>query len=460
MAATLSCTSSPLFSERTVASRSSAASSPKSSSAGGRSSTVRRRTSPSADATSSRSWTSGSSPTCFSSVFSPSRIEASAWPGLVVQLAREPRALELLALEQRPHRLAPDPLRQLDRERCSVRERLGDAEVGCRRSADPRPACRRRRRHRSPCRGRPAARTAPPSPRPCAGRSGRPRGRRSARRPARCAAASSARPLFEPGRVEPEAEQLRGVLARGHLDDEALAVRRRALDQHDAGVEQLPEPHRREVEELRELDLGQQRLRDLVERLELPRPTPRRLVEPRVLDRDCGLRGEQADDLLVLVAELGPPLPSRSGTGSRRPSRAAGSGRRGTTASADGPAGSRPSAGPGRCRVRRSGCRSRISTPRIPRPRGRSPIAARVSLSMPTVMNCSSPVPDRIDHAERAVAGPGELRGRLDQLLEQGLERQLGAEGDAGLDEDAQPVGRGDRGLSSDATNHSKARGA
>ena len=66
----------------------------------------------------------------------------------------------------------------------------------------------------------------------------------------------------------------------------------------------------------------------------------------------------------------------------------------------------------------------------------------------------------RIDHAERSVAGPGEPCGRPDQLLEQGLERQLGAERDTGLDKDAEPVGRGDRGLNRMRHTTPKARGA
>ena len=38
----------------------------------------------------------------------------------------------------------------------------------------------------------------------------------------------------------------------------------------------------------------------------------------------------------------------------------------------------------------RSGCGSRMSTPRMPRPRGSGPMRARVSSSIPTVMNCAS----------------------------------------------------------------------
>ena len=46
--------------------------------------------------------------------------------GLVVELAREALALELLALEQGADGLAPDALGELDREGGAVRERLRD----------------------------------------------------------------------------------------------------------------------------------------------------------------------------------------------------------------------------------------------------------------------------------------------------------------------------------------------
>jgi hypothetical protein len=45
-----------------------------------------------------------------------------------------------------------------------------------------------------------------------------------------------------------------------------------------------------------------------------------------------------------------------------------------------------------------------------------------------------------VDHAQGRVARRGELRGRLDDPLEQRVERQLGAEGDARVDEHAQAV--------------------
>ncbi len=48
-----------------------------------------------------------------------------------------------------------------------------------------------------------------------------------------------------------------------------------------------------------------------------------------------------------------------------------------------------------------------------------------------------------VDHAERRVPGAGELRGRLDELLQERVEGQLRTERDTRVDKDAQPVERG-----------------
>src|SRR5262249_2268155 len=50
--------------------------------------------------------------------------------------------------------------------------------------------------------------------------------------------------------------------------------------------------------------LADQRVGDLVQRLELAKPARRRLVQSRVLDRDRSLGGEQLRELLVLVGEV------------------------------------------------------------------------------------------------------------------------------------------------------------
>ena len=50
---------------------------------------------------------------------------------------------------------------------------------------------------------------------------------------------------------------------------------------------------------------------------------------------------------------------------------------------------------------------------------------------MPVVMNFGQP--PLLDHAERTVAGAGDLRGELDDALERNRERELGCEHETGL---------------------------
>ena len=65
----------------------------------------------------------------------------------------------------------------------------------------------------------------------------------------------------------------------------------------------------------------------------------------------------------------------------------------------------------------RIGRGSSMSAPSTPRPSGRWPIAATVSVGMPTWMNSSRP-PLGGDHPERAVLGVDQLDGRVDDALE------------------------------------------
>ena len=62
--------------------------------------------------------------------------------GLVVQLAGEPRALELLRLDDAAQRVAAHALGEVDGDRRPRGERLGEADVVLRRSGDRRRACR------------------------------------------------------------------------------------------------------------------------------------------------------------------------------------------------------------------------------------------------------------------------------------------------------------------------------
>ena len=80
------------------------------------------------------------------------------------------------------------------------------------------------------------------------------------------------------------------------------ADRQRKRD--DPRLEELAQAPDDEIEQPLEIGLGGQRIPDLLQRLQLPRPPDRGLVEARVLDRDRRLAGEQPDELLVFVREI------------------------------------------------------------------------------------------------------------------------------------------------------------
>ena len=83
---------------------------------------------------------------------------------------------------------------------------------------------------------------------------------------------------------------------------------------------------------------------------------------------------------------------------------------------------------------------SSISTPRMPRPRGSSPIAARSASPDPEGDEALQLVAAAVDHAERRVARAGQLGGDPDQGLQDGVERQLRGDRDSGLDEPPPPL--------------------
>ncbi len=101
-----------------------------------------------------------------------------------------------------------------------------------------------------------------------------------------------------------------GSFAVGGRDAQGVA-RVRERDEHEPGVHELAQAASRHGQQRLELELGGERVADLVDRLELPKPAGRRLVQARVLDRDRGLRGEQLRELLVLLGEVSAALPSR-----------------------------------------------------------------------------------------------------------------------------------------------------
>ena len=228
-------------------------------------------------------------------------------------------------------------------------------------------------------------------------------------------------------------------VCRGDLETVAVGGGKR--NQDEAGTDEVAESMRDESEEGLELDLSRESVPDLAERLEVAKPPRRGLVEPRVLDRDGGLRREQLRQLLVLVREAPPPSFSvryrfpnatpRSMIGTPRNVRIGG-----WCAGKPTDRGSSPRSSS------RSGLASRISTPRIPRPRGRSPIAACVSASMSVRQEALEARACLVDDAQGRVASARELRGGLDELLQERVQRELRAESDAGIDECAQTVRR------------------
>ena len=61
----------------------------------------------------------------------------------------------------------------------------------------------------------------------------------------------------------------------------------------------------------------------------------------------------------------------------------------------------------------------------MPRPCGGSPISSTVSGVRPCVTKRSEPAAARVDDAERRVAGVRDAGGRLDDALEDAVEREF-----------------------------------
>ena len=68
----------------------------------------------------------------FLQTFQPQQDRRQRLPRLVVQLSRQPPALELLGLDDPAEGVARDSLREVDRERSPRRKRLGEAEIAVR----------------------------------------------------------------------------------------------------------------------------------------------------------------------------------------------------------------------------------------------------------------------------------------------------------------------------------------
>ena len=117
-------------------------------------------------------------------------------------------------------------------------------------------------------------------------------------------AARKTRPVFDSKTSVWSPSKALGSVSTDSVDAQ-LAVARRQPDREDAGVDQGVQAAGDEIEDRLRLNLRRQRVPDLVEGLELPRPASGRLVEACVLDRHGRLRGEERDDLFVLLGERG-----------------------------------------------------------------------------------------------------------------------------------------------------------
>ena len=218
-------------------------------------------------------------------------------PGLVVELARQPAPLELLRLDHPAQRIARDARREVDGDGGPGRERLGEPQVGLGEAGVAAFAVVRDDHADRPARGEErgveaaAGAEAP-------GRLLVDLGIVEERVDPLGAAALQDAAALRARSLELQADDLGRALAVGRLDPER-PVAGRQRDRHQPRADQLAQPAGDQLEQARELDLARQRRPDLVQRLELNRPGGRRLVEPRVLDRDRRLARERLDELLV-----------------------------------------------------------------------------------------------------------------------------------------------------------------
>ena len=103
------------------------------------------------------------------------------------------------------------------------------------------------------------------------------------------------------------ADEVAGPFAR-RRGDAQLVLPCRERDGDETGPQEFAQVVDDEAEQRFDVSLGRERVADLVQRLQLPRPAGRRLVEPRVLDGDSRLTRKQGDELLILLGEVLPKL--------------------------------------------------------------------------------------------------------------------------------------------------------
>ncbi len=223
--------------------------------------------------------------------------------GLVVQLAGDSLAFELLSTQDPRHGFSVDALGEGDRNRGPVCERLDEPIVGLRETrigagvvvdrdrSDRLSADEERDEDRGP-------------DLPLAGEGTVGFRVVEHRVDAFAAPAVHHRGALGAAGLEASAHGLdRPLACRG--SDLERPVRTLEGDIHEAGVDELLDPLADQPEDLLRLVLVRERVAHLRQGLELTRPADRRLVETGVLDRDRGLRCEQLDQAFILFREAG-----------------------------------------------------------------------------------------------------------------------------------------------------------
>ena len=249
-----------------------------------------------------------------------------------------------------------------------------------------------------------------------------------------------------------------GAFAVRGCDAEALASRLGQGDQYEPRVDERSKPSRDETEQRLELELPREGVSDLVQRLQMAQPSRRGLVQPRVLDRDGRLGRKQLRELLVLVRE------GASAFLLRQIQVPVGDATEEDRDAEEGAHRWMVGGEPDRARIVAEGREpERLGLPDqdAEDPPSSGQVAdRRVSLRVDARrQEAFETGAGLIDDAERRVPGAGELRRRLDELLEEGVEGELRAQRDPCVDEDAQSVERcllrhqppGNRGASVDA---------
>jgi len=204
-------------------------------------------------------------------------------------------------------------------------------------------------------------------------------------------------------------------------------------------VHQLPQAGSDEVEDAGELDFRNERARDLVERLELLQPAGGSFVQAGILDRDRRLGGQQLHELLILLGEVRAALllgevevPVRD------------------PAEQDRHAEERAHRGVVGWKADRARVVSEVVEPERPgvgdeRSEDAAAVRRIADRRLRLLVDAGHDEPfegtaARVDHAQRGVAGPGQLRSAFDDLLEDCVQGQLRGERDARVDDRSQPL--------------------